>query len=278
MNMPLHYFGGKSAHNGTLAKWIISHFIDEPHTHYVETCFGGGSMLLYREKVDGLSEVVNDINGDLINFWKVLADRTTFEQFYTRISFLPLSEQLFKEAQSHIFGKDSVEDAVYYFILNRQSRLGTNKNFVTLSKRRTRRGISEQVNSWLQAIEGLPEVVDRLESVAIRNTDLLSLLRQEDTKETLFYLDPPYLHQTRGCKNAYKFEMTESQHTEMLDELEKIEGKFVLSGYDSDLYKKYATRNGWHVFRKQVSHSSSSSKKKEIKTEVIWLNYDPTPF
>lgn len=275
MNLPLHYFGGKGAHNGKLAKWIISHFCY--HTHYAETCFGGGSTLLYKKKNSGISEVVNDIDGRLINFWKVLANPTTFEAFYTRISFLPISEKLFAEALNHPFGKNDVEDAVQYFVLNRQSRLGANKKFVTLSKRRTRRGINEQVNQWLSAIEGLPEVVDRLEQVAIRNTDMISFIRQEDKKETLFYLDPPYLHETRGCKDAYKFEMTPEQHEEMLDTLEVIKGKFVLSGYNSDMYKKYATRNGWHTRELDVTHCSSSSKKKDVKTEVLWFNYDPSP-
>lgn len=269
--MPLHYFGGKSGFNGKLAKWIISNFPN--HKHYVETCFGGGSVLLYKGKNKNISEVVNDIDKRLIGFWKVLANKSMFEDFYTRISFLPLSEDLFNEALKYEFGKDDVEDAVQYFILNRQSRLGSNKNFVTLSKRRTRRGINEQVNSWLQAIDGLPELVDRLETVAIRNTTLVKLLRQEDTEDTLFYIDPPYLHQTRGYKDAYKFEMTEDQHIEMLDELEKIEGKFVLSGYHSDLYKKYATRNGWRTHEMIISHCSSTEKKKKNKTEVIWMNY-----
>lgn len=271
MNLPLHYFGGKGSFNGKLAKWIICHF--PKHIHYCEPCFGGGSILLYKEKNDNISEVVNDIDGRLVNFWKVLANKTAFKQFYTRISFLPLSEQLFREALSYKFGSDTVEDAVQYFILNRQSRLGSNKNFVTLSKRRTRRGINEQVNNWLTSIEGLPEIVDRLESVVIRNIDIIKFIDQEDTEDTFFYIDPPYLHETRGCTDAYKFEMSESDHENMLQKLETINGKFCLSGYHSSLYKKYATQNGWRTDEMKISHCSSTEKKKKNKTEVIWMNY-----
>jgi DNA adenine methylase len=269
MNMPLHYFGGKASFNGKLAKWIISKF--PKHLHYCETCVGGGGVLLYKEKIN--SEVINDINGHLINFWKVLADKSKFKDFYTRISFLPLSEQLFTEALSYKFGSDDVEDAIQYFILNRQSRLGVNKSFVTLSKRRLRRGINEQVNNWLSSIEGLPEIVDRLEQVVIRKCDLFDLIKQEDTEFTFFYIDPPYLHETRGCKNAYTFEMSAADHERLLQRLEKIKGKFCLSGYHSDLYKKYATQNGWRIAEMEISHCSSTQKKKKNKTEVIWMNY-----
>jgi DNA adenine methylase len=274
MNSPLHYYGGKGMFRGKLAKWIVSNFC--PHTHYAESCFGGGSVLLNREKISGVSEAVNDIDGRLINFWKVLANKAQFEDFYTRVSFLPVSEELWQEAVQYKFGQNDVEDAVQYFILNRQSRLGANKKFITTSKRRTRRGINEQVATWFSAIDNLPEITERLESVVIRNTDLFTFIREEDSDQTLFYLDPPYLHGTRTLKNAYKFEMTEKDHEDMLKKLTTIKGKFCLSGYESDLYKKYATLNGWHVKTMEVSKCSSSSKKKEIKTEVIWTNY-PMP-
>src|SRR4051794_26438067 len=130
---PLKYHGGKSY----LAPWIVSHM--PPHTQYVEPYFGGGSVL-FGKSCEGVSEVVNDIDRNLTNFFDVLANPKLFERFCRRIALQPFSQPLWERSRSLLENGEGtqVQRAAAFFILNRQSRAGQMKDFATLSRTRTR--------------------------------------------------------------------------------------------------------------------------------------------
>ena len=261
-----------------LADRIIS--LMPEHTHYVEPYFGGGQVL-FRKPCEGVSEVVNDLNGELSNFWQVLRSRDWFSQFQRYVEAVPFSEVEFSKAKNCM--DDSrilkhltpVDRATAFFVRYRQSRQGLGKDFATLSRNRTRRGMNEQVSSWLSAVEGLPDAHERLKRVVILNRDALDVIRQQDGPNTLFYLDPPYLHETRTATNAYEFEMTADQHLQLLETLLRIEGKFILSGYRSGLYDGFAWQQRWHRVDIDIDNKASSAKTKQTKTECLWMNFVP---
>lgn len=265
---PLKWHGGKSY----LARWIISHF--PAHLHYVEPYFGGGAVLL-QKPCDGVSEVVNDIYGELVNFWLVLRDREMFDQLVRLCEATPFSEAVFHDAD--LANGDPVTAAWRFFVRARQSRQGLMKDFATLTRNRTRRGMNEQASAWLGAIEGLPAVHERLKRVVILCRPALEVIQQQDGENTLFYLDPPYLHEARRTTDAYRFEMSREDHRELLVVLAGIRGKFVLSGYPSSLYDDFASQAGWARRSKTIDNKASSGKTKERKEEVIWMNYEPPP-
>ena len=205
---PLKWHGGKSY----LADWIIS--LMPEHTHYVEPYFGGGAVL-FRKDPEGASEVVNDINGKLHNFWTCLRCEERFEHMVRLLEATPVSEMRFAEAREWRATID-VYRAVDFFVQYRQSRQGLGKDFATLSRNRTRRGMNEQVSSWLSAIDGLPDAHERLKRVVILNRDALDVIRQQDGPNTLFYLDPPYLHETRSSTGEYDHEMSVEDHADLM--------------------------------------------------------------
>lgn len=278
LTQPIKWHGGKHY----LAKRIID--LMPPHTHYVEPYFGGGSVLLAKDP-EGVSEVVNDINSELAHFWQVLAQPSEFERFRRVVEATPFAEKVFDDAiekgvqLAKLFddripgGVDRIKRAVWFFIRARQSRQGLMRDFATLSRNRTRRGMNEQASSWLTAIEGLPDVHARLKRVVILNRPALDVITQQDGERTLFYLDPPYLHETRATTGEYAHEMTEADHQALLDVLVGVEGKFILSGYPSTLYDNYAFRCGWQCERIEIDNKASSAKDKEIKMECLWMNY-----
>ena len=133
--------------------------------------------------------------------------------------------------------------------------------------------MNEQVSSYLTTIEGLEDVHRRLQSVVILNDDACRVIEQQDGRNTLFYCDPPYQHETRVSKVAYAYEMDNSEHERLLQTLERIEGKFLLSGYRSTLYDKYADRLGWRREDRVIDNKASSKKSKEKKCECLWLNF-----
>lgn len=265
---PIKWHGGKSY----LAAQIIN--LMPRHTHYVEPYFGGGAVLFKKPTafVDGHSEVINDVYGELVNFWRVLQSKELFHELQFRLTLTPFSKLSFEDAKNPTTA-DPLEKAVAFFIRYRQSRQGLGRDFATMSRSRTRRGMNEQVASWLSAIEGLPEAHARLQRVVIFCDDAVELIKRQDDRQSFFYCDPPYLPETRVVKNAYSCEMSENQHLELLQTLGCLVGKFVLSGYPHPIYTDAAKRFGWRCKMIKIDNKASSKKTKPSKTECLWFNY-----
>lgn len=227
----------------------------------------------------GVSEVVNDIDGELMNFWECLQNASATRVMQRTLEATPFSEMSYHSAiQTFDCPPGSMapaDRAIAFFIRYRQSRQGLAKDFATLSRNRTRRGMNEQASAWLTAVEGLPEIHKRLRGVVILNRDAMDVIRQQDGEKTLFYLDPPYLHETRTAKDAYRHEMTETQHFDLLKLLSCISGKFMLSGYRSPMYDADAKRFGWRRVDFDLPNHASGAKTKERKTECVWMNFEP---
>ena len=129
-----------------------------PHLHYVEPYFGGGAVLLAKSP-EGVSEVANDLDGDLTNFWGVLQSPALFEGFRRRVEATPFSEQEWENAGVNLADSDIVEPverAVAFFIRCRQSLAGRMDTFAPLSRTRTRRRMNEQASAWLGTITPPP--------------------------------------------------------------------------------------------------------------------------
>lgn len=277
MDSPLKWHGGKSY----LASKIVA--MMPPHIHYVEPYAGGLSVLLAKDP-EGVSEVVNDLNRQLAGFWAILQDDRYFAMFVRRIQATPFAELEYEYARHHcknggaprVISAESVVDiAASFFVMCRQSLAGRMDSFAPLSRTRTRRGMNEQVSAWLNAVEGLPAVHERLKRVVILNRDALDVIRQQDGEKTLFYLDPPYLHSTRVTTGEYQHEMSESDHMNLLDTLAGIEGKFILSGYRSETYDMAADVARWHRVDFDLPNNASGKSTKDRKTECLWMNFDP---
>lgn len=266
LTQPLKWHGGKTY----FAEWIISFMV--PHLHYVEP-YAGGLAVLLRKNPEGVSEVINDLDAELTNLWRVLKDDGDFEDFKRKVEATPFAESVFEDAAEICTDDSPVDRAVKFFIRCRQSRQGLQKNFATLSKNRTRRGMNEQVSSWLTAIDGLPEIHERLKRVVIVNDDAVTVIRREDSPNTFHYCDPPYLHETRVVTDAYSHEMTVEDHERLLVALTELKGKFLLSGYRNDLYDGFTDRHGWTRVDREIDCKASSAKEKPKRVESLWMNY-----
>jgi DNA adenine methylase len=285
---PLKWFGGKNAHGGKTAKWIIG--LMPRHRNYVEPYGGGLAVLLNRDPKDarlwlgdnvpardrGVSEVVNDLNGDLQCFWKTLRDEP--QALRERLAATEFGEGVWEEARGHLAGlpawggQADVRRAWALLVFNRQSRQGNMDGFATLSRDRTRGGRNEQVNAWRGALDGLAAVSERLRDVVVLHRPALEVIRQQDDPATLFYLDPPYLHDTRQAKDVYgRFEMSEADHRQLLAALLACKGKVMLSGYPSALYDRELARWAQHSFG--VPNHASGARTKGRETEVLWCNF-----
>ncbi len=266
--LPLKWHGGKFY----LAPKIVR--LMPPHLHYVEPFFGGGAVLFARDpdsSKQGVSEVVNDIHDRLIGFWRVLQDPETFEAFLRRVEAIPMARTEWKEAHDHKYGLDPVDDAVAFFIDCRQSRSGLMTGFTSVTRARTRRGMNGNVSEWITAVDGLPQVHERLRRILIERMPAVELIKREDTPGTLFYCDPPYLHETRKATDAYKHEMSEGDHRVLLATVLNCKGKVMVSGYSSDLYE--GTLSGWTRHTFDLPNNAAGGETKRRMTENLWCNW-----
>lgn len=270
---PLKTHGGKAM----LAHKYVPLIPD--HVLYVEPYAGGLSVLL--AKPVG-AEVVNDLDRHLANFWTVMKHPHLFEGFERAMQSTPVSEEEWRVANSlynnlgwlgQIPDEGLVARACFFFVSCRQSLAGRGGDFAPLSKTRTRRGICEQASAWMSAVDGLREVHERLRSVVVYNRPALDLIQELDDENTFFFLDPPYLHETRTAKKVYKHEMSNSDHRDLLRALASLKGKFMLCGYDSELYAQFALENNWMLQRFEIANQAAGGKKKRVMTECVWMNY-----
>jgi DNA adenine methylase len=275
---PLKWHGGKFY----LAGRIVG--LMPRHRHYVEAYAGGLAVLLARDPDDpalwladtsaqrGVSELVNDLDGRLTDFWRVLRDEQLFPRFLRQVQAILLSRREWEAAAAHVPAGDRLADAVAFFVHCRQSLAGRRKSFTAPTRTRTRRGGNGNVSEWQGAIEGLPAVHARLQRVFVENLPALALVRREDTPETLFYLDPPYFHPTRTARKVYgAFEMTEADHRQLLNLLPSLKGKVILSGYANGLYDTALASWTRHTF--DLPNNAAGGKEKRRMSEVLWCNF-----
>src|SRR5262249_53323610 len=179
----------------------------------------------------GISEAVNDLDGRLTDFWRVLQDPERFRELERVLTATPFSEAEWQGAGDCLDDPNPIRAAVAFFVRCRQSLAGRLDTLGPLTRNRTRRGMNEQASAWLNAVEGLPAVHARLRRVAILCRPALEVIHQQDGERTLFYLDPPYLPGTRSAPDVYGHEMTAADHRELLTVVCQCKGKVMLSGY-----------------------------------------------
>jgi DNA adenine methylase len=260
---PIKYAGGKSY----LASKIVA--LLPPHRNYVEPYFGGGAVLFAKNPAD-TSEVVNDLNADLVTFWRVLQDPDLFEQFRRQVEATPFSEMEWELAGG--LAEVAVVRAWAFFVRCRQSLAGRMDSFAPISTSRLRRGQNEQASAWWGAVEGLGAVHERLKRVVILNRDALAVIRQFDKPDTVTYCDPPYFPDTRTSPNVYRHEMTREQHGEFLEAVLAVgAARVAVSGYRCDLYDEKL--KGWNRHDFDLPNNAAGGKSKRRVTESLWVNW-----
>lgn len=260
---PVKYHGGKYY----LCRWIIEQFPE--HDVYVEPFGGAASVLLNKSRCS--KEVYNDLEYSMFNLMRVIRDKQDHLLNRLRGIKYELNEYLkMREAyKSEEFDNlDSLEQAAITYSVRRMSRGGLCGTFCW-SSRIYGDGIPGEVHGWLTSLDQLPIISERLQGIDIQNKNANELMSEYDSPKTLFYLDPPYPKSTRVFKNAYRKEMTIEEHRKLADTARSMQGAVVISSYPSLLYDELY--DGWNCVKKPVVNHSSQEKKKEVKTEVLWI-------
>ena len=254
----IRYHGGKFR----LADWIISHF--PKHETYVEPFGGGASVLL--SKTPSRMEVYNDLDSDIVNFFEILRDQQLAEELAQQIELTPYSRVEFLNARDET--SDRIERARRLVV---RAQMGFGSAGATRAKTGfrldTARSGSDIVTIWQRQPKIIIQAAARLKKVLIENRDAIKVIQDHDREDTLFFIDPPYVHETRAIwDKAYRHEMTNAEHEQLIDVLKQCKGKVILCGYEHPIYKEL----NWKKVIKSVAASGQAGSEK--REEILWIN------
>jgi len=256
LKTPITYWGGKQ----TLVPELLP--LIPTHNLYCEP-FAGGAALFWSKPASNV-EVVNDINGEIGNFYTQIRD-----------GFVELNHHV----QNSLHSREAYGDALHVY--SRPSMFSAVKRawaFWVL----TNQGWCGKIGSWGYGIaENRSEcknlfkksqfdavLSERLQKVQIECNDALKVISSRDRDDSFFYVDPPYFNSNMGHYAGY----TEGDYKNLLDLLSQLKGKFLMSSYPSDILQTYVTKNGWRM--KSFDMALSASKGNKRKTEVLVANFE----
>ncbi|MFM7886130.1 MAG: DNA adenine methylase [Pseudanabaena sp.] len=267
------WYGGKYSH----LDWLLP--LLPKAIHYCEPFGGSASVLINR--LPSPVETYNDIDGEVVNFFRVLRDQS--DELIKSIGLTPFArEELRTAVEETLNGVSDLERARRFFVRARQVRTGLAQTASAgrwaHCKMTSRAGMAGAVSRWLGSVEGLSEIVQRLLRVQIECAAAIEVIKRYDSEETLFYCDPPYPHDSRSDISAYGFEMNDRDHQVLAEVLRNVKGKVAISGYHcklmDELYKD------WNYIecspKKAHSTNTRNDSIKQDRVEVLWVNYEIT--
>jgi DNA adenine methylase len=265
MKTPLTYYGGKQS-----LVPIILPLIPE-HTTYVEPFIGGGALLWAKEPSD--IEVINDNDRELINFYEVVRNDFVDLEKMVRISLH--SRSLHNDAtviynNPHMFSRIKRAWAVWTLASQSfSSKFNGSWGYEKKHQRGSRLLVKKRESFTL-------DYAERLQSVQIECTDALRVIHSRDHSGAFHYCDPPYFNSNCGHYNGYN----ENDFRRLLELLESVGGKFLLSSYPSEVLTTFIEKNGWYTKRleKKVSVATGVGTTGKRKIEVLTANYNLNSF
>lgn len=250
----LKYYGSKFR----LAEWIISFF--PKHTHYVEPFGGAANVLLIKEP--SKMETYNDLNFQIFNFFRVLREKPS--ELLQQIKLTPWSRSEYEYCLDEIEVVNPIESARRLFFRIWMNFHGAVK--ATKGNWRRQKFGNRPITADIR-LDNLLQASERLQTVQLENRDAFQLIREFDSPETLFYLDPPYIFSTRTMSKAYSNEMTDQNHREFAELLYNVKGFVILSGYPSEIYEELFEAKGWKRVDKEAVVMSGGKR-----IESLWLS------
>lgn len=251
----LRWHGGK----WNLAPWIISEM--PRHRVYVEPFGGAGSVLIRKPR--SYAEVWNDLDGHVVNLFQVLrSDRA--DELVNLLRLTPFASEEFTQAYEP--SNDPIERARRLVIRSFMGFGSNGHNRSTGFRSNSNRSGTTPAHDWSNYPDALADIILRLRGIVILNRDACDVMASHDGPETLHYVDPPYVFETRSdLGEDYAVELSDSDHESLLDFLDGLAGMVMLSGYPHPLYDERL--KGWgRITRKALADGARE------RTEVLWLN------
>lgn len=253
----LRYPGGK----WKLAPWIIEHF--PPHEVYVEPFCGAASVLMQKKRARQ-GEVINDLDSDVVNLFRLLREPEEAKRLIEQIELTPFARAEFEE--SYAEAEDPIEKARCYLVRAYMGQ-GSYLNYRNNGFRSRRNNDKFPARDWQLYPASLVSIIQRLQGVVIENRPAVEVIERYDSPRTLFYCDPPYVWESRSadCTRQYHYEMSDADHVELAKLLHNIKGMAIISGYWSALYDRLF--GDWKCYSHRHNKDRGTSSE-----ECLWIS------
>ena len=252
-----------------IAPWIIEQFPE--HRIYVEPFGGGGSVLMRKPRSE--MEVINDLSDDLVNLFRVLQTPARARILAAKLWATPYARREYNRAFTPT--RRPIERARRLIL---RSRMGYG-SAANLSRASTgyrsncaRSGNGSETKVWVKIPDEVVIYTERLRGVNIEHRNALEVIQQHDSPDTLFYLDPPYMSETRTSiiresksTRMYNYDMTADDHAKMLEMIKTVKGMVLLSGYANALYA--SELSNWRQLEKHACTEFGA-----VRTECLWIS------
>jgi len=257
----MRYHGGKFR----ISEWVQSFF--PAHKVYCEPFGGAASVLM--TKNPSSREIYNDLDSEITNVFEVIRDSP--EELARLIHYTPYSRD--EWLKSYEQTDDKIELA-RRTIFRSWSSFGSGGATKGTSGFRSyaKFGGDYAAKTWGSFGEEIEVFTDRLKNVVIENKCGIEVMKDHDSPETLFFVDPPYLHDTRCMRSGnkyYRHEMNDSQHQDLVSFVSGVSGFVILAGYESDMYNQLLGA-GWEKRKKKAR--AQGFRGTTARTECVWLN------
>lgn len=242
---------------------MLRHLLPLIPDHYTYTEAYAGGLALFWAKQPATAEVVNDVDGEIVNFYRVLQQQP---------------DELMKAIQCIIHSRAQYDDAL---IIYHYPHLFKPIDRAVAFWQLTSQGFAGKIGSWGYDFHGkepqrisrkklvdLTPYAQRIERTTIEQNDAVKVIMAHDKPDTFHYVDPPYIGSNQGHYSGY----SDSDFEALLQCLSNVKGKFILSSYPSQLLNDFINQNGWHTeqFSKQLAAGKTG---KGRKIEVVTMNY-----
>ena len=254
MKAALKYPGAKNR----IAPWICEHI--PAHDVYVEPY--AGSLAVFFAKTPARIETLNDLDGDVVNYFKVVREHP--EELGRILDLTPFSRDEYNNAYEVVSDESEIERARKFAVKCWQG-FGCGNLYRNGFRSSQQRTSPHTTKAWRNLPEILIEASERLKNAQIENLPALEIIHRYNTSDVFMYIDPPYPHGTR--KNyLYRHEMTDADHIELLDSLRQHPGRILISGYDNEIYNDLL--KDWGKVAKGTQAEGGRRR-----MEVLWMNY-----
>jgi len=268
--------------------WIIQYV--PSGNIYVEP-FAGAASVFWHLPTPFSIEVLNDLDSDIVNLYRVLQNKAKFEELEHRIIFTPYARAEFVRALQ--MAKDptatDIDRAWAFFVRQNQGFGGKAKSVGDWGRKiyTISNGMAATTSQWRCRLNLLSFWHDRLSRVQIDCTDGIECIKYWDTPETVFYIDPPYVPDTRKERHLYKNEPELAYHERLVETILAVKGKAILSCYDHPVYSTL-TKAGWcKLTKKTVCYMAGRIRRSKLqgcgaarthvlRSETLYLNFVPS--
>ncbi len=260
MKSPITYYGGKTSMLPNILPLIPEHEV------YTEVFFGGGAVFWAKKKVK--NETINDTLDLVVNFYRVL--KTKFKKLQVLINSTCFSRSLHNKALIIVRNKNLFNDIDLAWAFWMCSNFSYGCKIGGGMKYSNEQSILPPQIMKNMKREFTEQLIVRIEETHIECKDAIEVLISRNVKKAFHYIDPPYANADQGHYHGFNF----SDLDKVLQQCEQLEGKFLLSNYNSEMLDAYIGKNNWWKKEFQINNKGMRRNDKN-KVEVLVANYVP---